>query len=94
MSLTCPDTSPQYPAIEPGTLGACPVAPDALLGVKRQQTNPSRWNGQGWQEFAAAIRAGGIELREQIAARGTFATDAGGTAYGMPHGVVVARGRV
>ena len=81
----------QYPAVEPGTVGDCPVAPDALQGIKRQQTNPSRWNGQGWQEFAAAIRAGGIELREHVAARGTFATDAGGTAYGMPHGVVIAR---
>ena len=87
---TLPAT-PQYPAVEPGTLGVCPVAPDALQGIVRQQTNPSRWNGQDWQEFAAAIRACGIELREQLAARGTFATDAGGTAYGMPHGVVVAR---
>ncbi|MEJ1958331.1 MAG: FAD-binding oxidoreductase [Nitrosomonadales bacterium] len=62
-----------------------------MQGIKRQQTNPSRWNGEGWQEFAAAIRTSGIELREQIGARGTFATDAGGTTYGMPHGVVVAR---
>ena len=77
--------------LEHGTPGVCPVAPDALQGVTRQQTNPTRWNGQGWQEFAAAIRACGIELREQLAARGTFATDAGGTAYGMPHGVVIAR---
>ena len=83
--------TPQYPASEPGTLGICPVAPDALQGIKRQQTNPSRWNGQGWQEFAAAIRDSSIELREQVAACGTFATDAGGTAYGMPHGVVIAR---
>ncbi len=86
-----PTRKPIYPANEPGTLGSCPVAPDALQGIKRQQTNPSRWNGEGWQEFAAAIRTSGIELREQIGARGTFATDAGGTTYGMPHGVVVAR---
>ena len=81
----------RYPAVEPGTLGPCPVAPDALQGIKRQQTNPSRWNGLGWQEFVAAIRAEGIELREQVATRGTFVTDAGGTAYGLPHGVVIAR---
>ncbi len=81
----------QYPAVEPGTLGPCPVGSDALQGIKRQQTNPSRWKGQGWQDFAAAIRTAGTELREQAAARGTFATDAGGTSYGMPHGVVVAR---
>jgi len=81
---------PQYPLIEPGTLGPCPVAADALQGVKRQQTNPSRWNGEGWQAFAAAIRANSIVLREQAAVRGTFVTDAGGTAYGMAHGVVTA----
>ncbi len=84
-------TASEFPVTEPGTLGACPVAPDALQGIKRQQTNPSRWNGQGWQEFAVAIRECGIELREQVAARGTFVTDAGGTAYGLPHGVVIAR---
>ena len=80
-----------YPAVEPGTLGPCPVAPDALQGIKRQQTNPSRWIGRDWHEFVATIRADGIELREQVATRGTFVTDAGGTAYGMPHGVVIAR---
>ena len=81
----------QYPPNEPGTLGPCPVAPDALQGIRRLQTNPSRWNGQGWAEFAVSISSQGIELREHLAARGTFATDAGGTAYGMPHGVVIAR---
>jgi FAD/FMN-containing dehydrogenase len=67
------------------------VAPDSLVGVRRQQTNPSRWMGDQWPEFAAAVRAAGVELLEDTAARGTFATDAGGTAYGMPHGVVIAR---
>ena len=80
---------------EPATPSAysdfCHVGADALVGIKRQQTNPARWNGQGWEEFAAALRDSGIELRENIAARGAFATDAGGTAYGMPHGVVIAR---
>ena len=32
-----------------------------------------------------------MEVVEELAARGIFATDAGGTAYGMPHGVVIAR---
>jgi len=77
--------------VEPGTLGPCPVAPDALQGIKRQQTNPGRWNGPNWEEFAAAVRARGIELRETPAARAAFATDAGGTAYGLAHGVVIAR---
>ena len=81
----------QLADIEPGTVGPCPVAPDALLGIKRQQTNPSRWNGPNWPEFSALIRERGIELRETTAARAVFATDAGGTAYGLPHGVVIAR---
>jgi len=76
---------------EPGNVGPCHVGEDALIGIKRQQTNPARWNGQGWPVFAAAIQACGVVLREEAAACGTFATDAGGTAYGMPHGVVIAR---
>ena len=84
-------TISQNPADEHGMFGVCPVASDALQGIARQQTNPSRWNGQGWQDFVVAMNATGIELREQVAARGTFVTDAGGTAYGMPHGVVIAR---
>jgi len=79
------------PPVEPGTVGPCPVAPDALQGIKRQQTNPARWNGAGWQDFVAAVRASGVELAEGAAACGVYATDAGGTAYGLPHGVVVAR---
>lgn len=67
------------------------MAPDALQGVKRQQTNPARWRSQAWDEFAAAVRAMGIELSDSMAARGAYVTDAGGTAYGLPHGVVIAR---
>ena len=52
------------PAAEPGTLGACHVAPDALQGIKRQQTNPARWKGQAWGEFAGALRSLGVELGE------------------------------
>jgi hypothetical protein len=80
------------PHVEPGTVGPCPVAPDALQGIKRQQTNPARWNGAGWQDFAAALRVAGVELAEGRTDCGVYATDAGGTAYGQPHGVVVARG--
>jgi FAD/FMN-containing dehydrogenase len=77
--------------VEPGTLGPCPVAPDALVGIKRQQTNPSRWSGPNWEAFAAAVRARGVDVQETTAARAAFVTDAGGTAYGLPHGVVTAR---
>jgi len=80
------------PVIEPGVILPDHVAPDALQGIRRQQTNPKRWGGACWTEFAAALRAAGIEVIEQPSVSGTFATDAGGTAYGMPHGVVIARG--
>jgi len=81
----------EIPVIEPGVIPADPVAPDALLGVRRQQTNPKRWGGTGWEDFATAVRADGVDLLEQNSLSGAFTTDAGGTAYGMPHGVVIAR---
>ena len=81
----------KIPDIEPGVLPPCPVAPDALVGIRRQQTNPKRWTGESWPAFREALEAAGIELLEERHTRGTFATDAGGTAYGMPHGVVIAR---
>ena len=81
----------QVSLVEPGVIPPDPVAPDALIGIRRQQTNPKRWDGEGWSEFAQQLRAQGVEVLEELGARGTFATDAGGTAYGMPHGVVIAR---
>jgi FAD/FMN-containing dehydrogenase len=56
------------------------------------QSNPARWAGAGWGPFRDELRGRGVELLEDAATRGIFATDAGGTAYGMPHGVVIARG--
>ena len=67
------------------------VAPDSLEGIRRQQTNAARWGGASWPAFREALRGAGIELIEARPALGIFATDAGGTAYGMPHGVVIAR---
>jgi len=81
----------EAPAVEHGTLGTCPVAPDALQGIKRQQTNPARWKGEHWAAFAAELSSLETGLSESIAARGAYATDAGGTAYGLPHGVVIAK---
>lgn len=81
----------KIPDIEPGVLPPCPVAPDALVAIKRQQTNPSRRTPAGWDAFAAEVRAAGIELITDKPTRGTFATDAGGTAYGMADGIVIAR---
>ena len=79
------------PAIEPGEIPPDQVAPDALAGIRRQQTNPRRWSGEGWDTFAAALAVEQVELIDAPASRGNFSTDAGGTAYGMPHGVVIAR---
>ena len=74
-----------------GIPGTCHVAPDALQGIKRLQTNASRWDGTDWPRFVAALHERGVEVIETAGALGSFSTDAGGTAYGMPHGVVVAR---
>lgn len=79
------------PVIELGYIPVDPVAPDALQGIQRQQTNPKRWNGSGWTAFSDVMRAQDIAVLEQNAVAGTFATDAGGMAFGMPHGVVIAR---
>ena len=81
----------KIPDIDPGLLPPCPVGPDALVDIKRQQTNPRRWTGEDWPAFTAALAAAGVELLEDRPTRGTFATDAGGTAYGMAHGVVIAK---
>ncbi len=74
-----------------GTPGRCHVSPFALQGIKRLQTNSSRWNGATWPHFAAALRQRDVDLIETAGTRGAFSTDAGGTAYGMPHAVVIAR---
>ena len=79
------DTAPSSP------FPPCPVGADSLIAIRRQQTNPARWSGANWTEFAAALRAAGVELLESLAACGAFASDAGGTADGMPHGVVIAK---
>lgn len=79
------------PDIKLGTLPPCPVAPDALQGIPRQQTNPSRWQGENWPDFVAALAADKIEVRQDQGSRGIYLTDAGGMAHGMASGVVLAR---
>lgn len=76
--------------IEPGVIPTDNVAPDALKGIVRQQTNPKRWEAANWAPFAVAAASADIELLVQPGIIGTFSTDAGGTAYGMPHAVVIA----
>jgi len=55
------------------------------------QTNPSRWQGEQWTDFVAALTEKGIEVRQNKGAAGTYITDAGGLGYGLPHGVVIAQ---
>lgn len=81
----------EIPEIELGTLPPCPVATDALQGIPRQQTNPSRWQGANWDEFVTALQQDDIEVRQDHGSKGIYLTDAGGMAHGMPNGVVLAR---
>ncbi len=81
----------QIPEIELGELPPDPVAPDALQGIPRQQTNPSRWQGESWQAFVDALEADCVEVRQDRGSLGTYLTDAGGMAHGLPNGVVLAR---
>ncbi|MDQ6955840.1 MAG: hypothetical protein Q9M21_01460, partial [Mariprofundaceae bacterium] len=67
------------------------VAPDALQGIPRQQTNPTRWQGEQWDEFVQALKKEGISIREKRFETGVYVTDAGGLAFGLPHGVIVAK---
>ena len=45
----------QIPDIAFGDIPPDPVAPDALIGIKRRQTNPSRGNPAQWDGFVAAL---------------------------------------
>lgn len=66
----------------------CNVAPDSLKGIPRVQTNPARWNGNGWQAFVDELVSKGVAVRMEKRERSIFVTDAGGLAFGLPHGVV------
>ena len=70
---------------------ACPVAPDSLQGIPRQQTNSGLWNGKNWGAFVADLKNQEIDVRENRADRSLYRTDGGGVAQGMPHGLVIAR---
>jgi len=74
-----------------GDIPSCPVAPDALRSIPRQQTNPERWQGEQWQIFVDALEQAGVDVRLAQHHTGTYVTDAGGLAYGKPHGVVIAQ---
>ena len=75
-------------SVEKGCIPPCNVATNSLKGVPRVQTNPSRWQGDGWQGFVEALRSKGVVVREEKWERSIFVTDAGGVAFGLPHGVV------
>ncbi len=79
------------PTIISHSLPADHVAPDALLGIPRQQSNPSRWQGGQWHEFVQVLQQAGIDIQQQAHSTGIYITDAGGLAHGLPHGVVIAQ---
>lgn len=66
------------------------MAQDSLKGIPRQQTNPARWDGSGWDVFVASLRYKNIEICEKRQTCLVYATDSGGLASGLPHGVVIA----
>ncbi len=74
-----------------GIIPPDPVAPDSLKGIPRQQTNPSRWDGTGWDPFVGGMKGHGIKIKEDLASRSVYITDGGGIALGLPRGVHVAR---
>ncbi|MFC1549278.1 FAD-binding oxidoreductase [Nitrospirota bacterium] len=67
------------------------VTSESLAGVPRQRTNPSRWDGEGWDGFVSGLLSKGIEVNTSRPATSIYMTDAGGMAMGMPHGSLVAR---
>ncbi|MDX8396415.1 MAG: FAD-binding protein, partial [Mariprofundaceae bacterium] len=73
------------------SLPADPVAEDALIGIPRQQTNPTRWQGEQWDEFVQVLHQQDVKVRQKRFDIGTYVTDAGGLAFGLPHGVVMAQ---
>jgi FAD/FMN-containing dehydrogenase len=81
----------RIPEIPRGVIPPDPVATDALAGIPRQQSNPKRWRGGGWEAFRSQLQADGIELREGHVQGSLYVTDAGGMAHGMPGGCLVAR---
>ncbi|MDA8101070.1 MAG: FAD-binding oxidoreductase [Nitrospiraceae bacterium] len=76
---------------QPGIIPACPVSPDALIGIPRQQTNPCLWDGSEWRAFVSELASKEIHVDERNASRLLYVTDAGGMAYGRPGGVLIAR---
>jgi len=58
--------------------------------MRNQQTLPSRWQGEHWNDFVIALDAEGVELRCQRSSRELFAVDAGGLAFGLATGVCLA----
>ncbi|TAN44778.1 MAG: FAD-binding oxidoreductase [Nitrospirae bacterium] len=78
----------QIPVIEPGCIPPDPVSPDSLKGIPRQQTNPARRSFENWKDFVGHLRSEGVFVREGKVESSIFVTDAGGLAFGLPHGVV------
>ena len=72
------------------TISEDSVGKESLKGLPRQQTNPSRWNGEGWDGFVSTLISKGIEITTDRSSCSVFVTDSGGMAFSMPRGVVSA----
>ena len=83
-----------YPYQESQMSGAAPesIENDSLKGIPRQQTLPSRWEGASWDVFVKVLAEKGIEVQTAKPACAAYVTDSGGMAFGLPHGLVTARG--
>ena len=81
----------ELPVLRRGSIPPDPVAPDSLAGIPRQRTNPGRWEGGNWEAFVRSLRRRKVDVRGARSSRSLYVTDGGGTAFGMPHGVVLAR---
>jgi FAD/FMN-containing dehydrogenase len=62
--------------------------PSALWGAPGERTNPARWEGDQWPSFVEFLGSRGITVHEKRSESSVFISDAGGLAYGLPHGVV------
>jgi FAD/FMN-containing dehydrogenase len=84
----------KIPFVEPGTVGPCPVAPDALQGIRpsADQSRALEWRQDG-QPLSPRRPARPVWNSPMNAPRHAASSPPmpAALAYGMPHGVVVAR---
>ena len=86
-----PEAFKKITEVPRGTIPPDPVAPDSLKGVPRHQTNPSRWDGSGWDAFVGELLSSGVKISQGRVSCSIYITDSGGMTAGLPRGVLVGR---